>query len=193
MKYHPTQKTAILEKLRANGGDIAVTHLQTGVPERTLRDWRRERWLQSPPPPPPTPLRRRQNDPDGDAVDDQPAQAPDQELPVFEDDLDALAYLRRQIVDELVRIAGAFQDTFQLASPYQRVNMLAQLMDRLMKLDERLKPYKDEMIVRVIREDRPPSHFRTEGDTDTAEFSPPTDRLEPNPPHGSILGDDPPS
>ena len=55
-RYTLQQKADALDHLQASGGNIALTHLQTGVPERTLRFWRRQLWLDShlplPPPPP---------------------------------------------------------------------------------------------------------------------------------------------
>jgi transposase-like protein len=180
-QYSPDHKAAILERLHANGGDIAITHLQTGIPERTLRDWRRAIWLHSPPPPPPpTPTWRRQNDSTPDIAKPQPLPSSEDNVPVFKDDLDALAYLRRQIVNELVKIASAFQDSLQLVSPYQRVTILSQLTDRLMKLDAHLKPYTPrEQIVRIVRVKRPIGYLTGEENPEQDDSNePPTETSE---------------
>ena len=130
MTYSPQEKDAILEKLTANGGDVHQTFLETGVSERTLYRWRIELWQswrrQLPPPPPPKPP------------------------PEFETDLQALAYLRRKIMTELIAVADTFEASANFATPSQRAKVLTQLLDRLMKLDEYLKPYQKSTIPRRI-------------------------------------------
>lgn len=123
--YPPEEKAAALVQLERNSGNIALTHLQTGIPERTLQNWRRKIQLQD--------LRWR------------PAAPPPQkkEVPEFEDDLEALAYMRQQIMSELLNIAANLQDGFALSLPHQRLQILGQLLDRLAELDERLKPYQE--------------------------------------------------
>ena len=122
MTYSPQEKDLILGKLAANEGDVHQTFLETGVAERTLYRWRAELWQswrrQVPPPPPPKPP------------------------PEFETDLQALAYLRRKIMMELISVADAFEHSANFATPSQRAKVLTQLLDRLIKLDEHLKPYK---------------------------------------------------
>ena len=114
---------------------------RNGVPTRTA---------------PPTPTWRRQNESPPDIAGPQPPPPSEDNVPVFKNDLDALAYLRRQIVNELVKIASAFQDSLQLVSPYQRVTILSQLTDRLMKLDAHLKPYAPrEQVIRIVRVQKP--------------------------------------
>jgi transposase-like protein len=41
-KYADEERSAILEILAVNGGDVSVTSEQTGVPERTLFHWKNE-------------------------------------------------------------------------------------------------------------------------------------------------------
>src|SRR5690606_39284126 len=44
-RYAPDHKALIMLTLERNNGDISLTSLQTGVPERTLRHWRiRQKW-----------------------------------------------------------------------------------------------------------------------------------------------------
>lgn len=138
--YPPEQKAAALDRLQANGGNVALTHLQTGIPQRTLYGWRQEIWLQqlqriqqssqsqqqrTPPPPPPlTDL----------------AGAPDiaDEVLSEEDNLQLLNRIRQRLITELANMAN---EGLMLTSPNQRIHALTTLLDRLMKLDDHLKPY----------------------------------------------------
>lgn len=117
-RYTTDEKADALACLELNGGDVVRTAAETGVPERTLYTWRRQfeeknQRQQSPPPP----------------------------LPKFENDLDAMKFLREQIVQELLNIARSFGAEADRSSPRQRALVLSQLLDRLMKLDAHLKPY----------------------------------------------------
>jgi transposase-like protein len=122
-KYSPEEKTAALELLERNGGNIPLTAVQTGIADRTLYRWRQHIWWQQS-------WQRHTT-----------ASPPPQNLPQFEDELDALTYLRRQIRDELLRLAS-FQESNTFATPQQRILFITQLLDRLMKLDQHLKPYR---------------------------------------------------
>ncbi len=121
-RYTPAEKVSALEQLQTNGGNVTITALQTGISERTLYHWRRQDWLQQ--------ILQRQSPP---PLLQQP--------PAFDDDLDALRFLRTQIMDELVSLAMTLKDGANLTTPYQRVALLSQLLDRLIKLDAHLKPY----------------------------------------------------
>ncbi|MBI5666476.1 MAG: hypothetical protein HZC41_00590 [Chloroflexi bacterium] len=134
-KYSPETRAAALAALQANNNDILLTSLQTGVSSRTLYDWRRQLWLQQSVLQPQCPVLPQQNPPLSPA-DDQA-----ETVPEFENDLDALAFLRRQIMRELVTLSAELQRGMASSSPYQRVLALSQLLDRLMKLDEHLQPY----------------------------------------------------
>ena len=100
-QYPPEQKQLALEILRDTGGDINQAHIKTGVPERTLYNWRHDLWQswrrQTPSPNPPKPL------------------------PQFEDDLDAMDFLRQQIMKELLNLANNFQTDMNFMTPAQRV------------------------------------------------------------------------
>lgn len=125
-RYTPEQKTLALETLRDTGGDINQTHIKTGIPTRTLYNWRHELWQswrrQTPSPNSPKPL------------------------PEFEDDLAALDFIREQIMAELLNIANNFQSEMAFTTPTQRVLLISQLMDRFMKLDEYLNARQEEEI-----------------------------------------------
>lgn len=127
-RYSPEHKALVLQKWEANGGDIALTSVQTGIPERTLRQWRQQHQRQLPPP---QISERRQ-------------------LPEFENDLAALDFMRRQILDELLALSGDLQGNFGVTTPYQRIQILSRLLDRLMTLDEHLKPYRPHIPARYV-------------------------------------------
>jgi hypothetical protein len=135
--YRPYQKAAALRELDASFGDIVTTSERTGIPERTLRDWRRQREKVLPNLPPPPPIF---------SPPPSPPPPPKPALPIFEDDMKALAFMRQQILDELVNISTNIKDTFAQTAPHRRLRVLSDLLDRLAKLDERLRPY------------QPPSH-----------------------------------
>lgn len=123
--YSADQKATALQMLDSLFGDVSATSDRTGIPERTLRDWRRERERSSPPSPPPN---------------FQPPPPPE-EAPEFEDQLDALNYIREQVMGELLNVSANIKDTFAQTPPHKRLRVLSDLLDRLMKLDERVEPY----------------------------------------------------
>lgn len=138
--YSPDQKADALDRLRANGGNVALTHLQTGIPQRTLYTWRQEAWLQQlqrnqrnqqsqqqRTPPPPPPLTDLSNAPDVA-----------EEVLSEEQNLQILNRIRRRLITELANLAS---EGLMLTSPNQRILALTTLLDRLMKLDEHLQPY----------------------------------------------------
>ncbi len=132
-RYTAEEKANALVHLQMNGGDITYTARQLGIPERTLFDWCRDWYAENPPPQPAPPRLQR---------------------PDFEDDLDALAYLRKQIMAELLNMADSFRDGTIFSTPAQRIHLLSQLLDRLIKLDQHLQPYKPpvEEIIRITWE-----------------------------------------
>jgi transposase-like protein len=129
-KYSPSEKADALAHLHRTG-NFPMTALQTGISERTLYTWRQQEFLQQ------------------TLQQQKPAPLLQKELPVFEDDLDALAYLRQQIMTELVRLSSNLQDDTGFTTPQQRALILTQLIDRLIKLDEHLKPYEPSEMYRL--------------------------------------------
>jgi hypothetical protein len=123
--YTAFQKGDALQLLDSLYGDIALTSDRTGIPERTLRDWRRERERSSPPSPPPF------------SAPPPPPNKP----PEFEEDLDALVYIREQIMAELLNISANMHDTFAQTAPHKRLRVLTELLDRLMVIDAAVEPY----------------------------------------------------
>ncbi len=132
-KYSPDQKTAALIQLERNGGNIPLTAGQTGISENTLYAWQRtiRVFFQQNPLPPQNPA----------------------ESIAFHDDLSALAFIRQQIMNEMVRLSSSLQYDSGFSTPYQRVLVLSQLMDKLMKLDIHLKPYTEEEVQYVLSDD----------------------------------------
>jgi transposase-like protein len=119
--YSRDEKVNILAKLQANGGNIILTAVQEGIPERTLYTWHRQFYAEN---------QRRQSPPPSSPIS----------LNNFADDMQVMKYLRRKIIAELLSVANTF-DGVNAISPAQRMTLLAQLMDRLIKLDTHLKPY----------------------------------------------------
>ncbi len=130
MTYTADQRTAALVEVERCGGDIVRASLKTGIPERTLYTWRRRFYAES----------KRQQTP--------PLPSPIT-IPTFDDDLESLAYIRQQIMSELVRLASNFQEDNAFATPSQRAIILTQLIDRLIKLDDHLQPYEPSDMVRL--------------------------------------------
>ncbi len=123
--YTTAQKTAAMQVLESTFGNILLTSSRTGIPERTLRDWKRAKELSSQPSPPPN-------------FSPPP---PPSEPPEFEDEIDALTYIREQIMGELLHISANIRDSFANTAPDKRLKVLSELLDRLMKLDEIVEPY----------------------------------------------------
>lgn len=126
IRHTPEQKMLALETLRDTGGDITQTAAKTGIPERTLYHWRRALWQnwrqQVPSPKSPKPL------------------------PQFEDDLDALDFLRQQIMAELLNLANNFQSEMAFTTPVQRVMIMNQLSERYFQLEKYLAAHTEEEI-----------------------------------------------
>src|SRR6478672_11100034 len=121
-KFSPTEKARALAHLH-NTGSFPLTALQTGISERTLYTWRQQEFLQQ----------TLQQQP--------PAPLLQKETPTFENDAETLAYVRQQMMSQLVRLVSTFQEDHALATPHQRALALTQLIDRLIKLDDHLDPY----------------------------------------------------
>jgi hypothetical protein len=153
-RYHPDHKAAVLVVLERNGGNMKATSRQTGIPVRTLRHWRGDILPYLPPPPTP---RRQQI----------------AEVPAFQDDIEALSFIRQNIIAELSRLSASLQYDSGFSTPYQRALVLSQLMDKLLKLDLHLKPYakaEDEgnEIILVYKGDNS-YHWETESEIGTSQ------------------------
>jgi transposase-like protein len=121
-KYSQSEKADALTCLHRTGS-FPITAMQTGISERTLYTWRQQEFLQQ--------------------TLQQPTPAPllQKETPTFENDAQTLAYVRQQMMSQLVRLVSTFQEDNAIATPQQRALVLTQLIDRLIKLDDHLDPY----------------------------------------------------
>jgi transposase-like protein len=140
--YTPEEKANALIHLHMHGDNIAYTSHELGIPQRTLREWRGKWYAENPPPQSP-PRQTQRSD--------------------FADDLEALAYVRKQLMYEIVDMADTFREGMKYTSPSQRFYLMSQLLDRLMKLDQHLKPYRlqKEEFIRITWEMG--LYLRTEG------------------------------
>ena len=127
IQYAPDLKQQALEIFRDTGGDINQAHIKTGVPERTLYRWRNALWQS---------WRRTSATP--------VLPNPPKPLPQFEDDLEAMNYIRQKIMSELLNLANNFQADANYMTPAQRIMLLTQLTDRFIKLDEHVRARSEE-------------------------------------------------
>src|SRR5262249_30708448 len=73
----------------------------------------------------------------------QPAPSPHTKQPQqFKDNVEALEFMRSQLLDELLDSPQDWRGSLALMSPYQPSPITILFLDRLMKLDEHLKPYR---------------------------------------------------
>jgi transposase-like protein len=124
-RYESNEKAAAMALVERNRGNVQLTAQQMGIPERTIQSW---------------------------LMDIRPymhqfapaREASAVETPVFANDLEALAFIRQNIIGELSRLSASLQHDAGFSTPYQRALVMSQLMDKMMKLDVHLKPYMQE-------------------------------------------------
>jgi hypothetical protein len=117
--YPPEQKAAALQRLQANGGDTLAAHFETGIPQRTLYNWRLEQQV----------LRRQT-----------PPPLPQKEIPAFADAAEGLIMLYQEIIEILYEIN---RSPLPL-TPYRmvdRVRAQTGLLDCILKLDKVVRPH----------------------------------------------------
>ena len=122
--YPAEQKAAAMALLERNRGNVPLTARQTGIPLRTLYSWQEAI----------APYMQQY------AMPNTPAVA----MPIFENDLEALAFIRQNIIGELSRLSASLQHDPGFSTPYQRALVMSQLMNKLLKLDLHLRPYMDD-------------------------------------------------
>jgi hypothetical protein len=159
-QYAPTEKRLILQRLIANGGDVARTARETGISERTIHRWRKQAHLTltalTPLPP--------QNQRVFPQTDQLPADSPvdplDSLIPSMIAEADyLLGSIRREVIDE--------------APLHQRVSALVQLIDRIERLYTRaqiraaqLKAPAEDEDVQIIYEFEVEGHVEKTEDLD---------------------------
>ncbi len=124
-RYTSAEKKAALDCLRRNGGNVAQTSTETGVPERTLYSWRRKEMQRPPVAPPAIPA--------------------DLDL----DDADALIQLRRQIMAYVADLGPSLVTGLDLLTPYQRALTVRQLLEQLSLIDSLIPAHARENVTRV--------------------------------------------
>lgn len=138
-RYALDHKALVLAILQKNGGDVQLTSQQTGVPARTLRDWRRQS-LGVPPPsifPPPPP-----HSP-SPLVEEE--QAGEEEQP---DPRDQFFQLRELMMREALTLATSLASDMAHTPVSQRASALTRLVDRILRLDDVLPRNWPEMVIR---------------------------------------------
>lgn len=112
--YSDQDREEALDLLTINRNNIALTSIQTHIPERTLREWRRKQRLKAPTLPPYPP----------------PAAAADR----FDSIPEALNHVHSRILEQLVELADSLPEILATAPPYHQLLALTQLIDRVEKL-----------------------------------------------------------
>ena len=125
-RYTPQEKQQVLQRLVANGCDIRLTNAQTGIPERTLSDWRSKYF---------PPSQQRQYIQGGLTLAES-RQIP--QLPA--NDLQALREIKRQLMDKINRLSHAIDQSIDEAPLIQRAAALSQFIDRVVKISAQIPP-----------------------------------------------------
>lgn len=108
--YTEEQRAEALALLRYNRSNVALTSQQTGIPERTLREWRRLQRIENVLP---------------------PAKELSAAAKNIEDAPEALEYVYKKFLKELVAIADSLPELVRTAPPYHQLLTMMKLLDRL--------------------------------------------------------------
>lgn len=129
-RYTEQQQRLILEQLIANAGDVILTSQQTGVPERTLARWKNQSLPQIPglPLPPPPPQTASPISPD------------DIQYPILQpgEMADRMRHLQEKMMANADLLNESVAPAIAEATLAQRVAALAQLTDRIIRLNAQL-------------------------------------------------------
>ncbi len=124
-RYDPAFKTEILRQLDANGGNVALTVLQTGVPRRTLFRWKTQRDLV--PQMPPLPV-----------LPQVPSLIDEKEGEAVEDLQETLSDLQRDLLKQIRHLIKTMRPSIDSAPLNQRVVAFSMLVDRFLMLQHHL-------------------------------------------------------
>ncbi len=120
-RYSKSHKAETLQRLDENAGDVALTSLQSGVPERTLREWRRLRALNL----------AAAAETEWRQAREQPSQPP----PSATDSAASFETLNVLLMDEAFKLAGSLATGWDDSPTHLRMMALAHLIDRILKLN----------------------------------------------------------
>jgi transposase-like protein len=124
-RYTDEQRLEALDLLDVNRNNVALTSIQTGIPERTLREWRRQDRIQRHLPPDPLPAAA--------------AEAFERE---FTETSEAIQWIQDRFIQELVKLTQTLPEILSTASPYHQLLTLMHMIDRIEKL-QTLVPQSD--------------------------------------------------
>ncbi len=124
-RYDPAFKTEILRQLDANGGNVALTVRQTGVPRRTLFRWKRQRDLV--PQMPPLPV-----------LPHVPSLIDEKEDEAIEDVHETLSDLQHDLIKQIRHLIKTLRPSIDSAPLNQRVAAFSMLVDRFLMLQHHL-------------------------------------------------------
>lgn len=174
-RYTPEEKQTVLQRLQANGGDVALTSAQTGVSPRTLYHWQKRHLAKLQKVQPQLPQFAQQNTeivpapPNQDmsvgahgnapasplSIAMRPSEVPvggrglgggDENLPF---DWQTLHALLDELTGNALDLASSLGEVIDDAPLNQRAAALAQIIDRIMKLAALLPPPKTEQVFRI--------------------------------------------
>lgn len=120
-RYTDDEKTQALERLEANLGNITLTAIQTNIPVRTLRDWKRENAA----------LVAANTLPDADSPSD--LLPPSEILRRRRRETGEYTRIREILMDHLFDLTETLLD--DPATAHQRMTALSRLLDRVIKLE----------------------------------------------------------
>jgi hypothetical protein len=138
-RYSSDYKSLVSRLLWMYGGNVALVSHLTGIPQRTLRDWR---WQGSFP----TAIRREDTPERREHATAPPEKNSDA---AAADDLDAL---REHLVRHALMLVTSLSDDIADAPLSERVMALTRLVDRIVKLDEH-NPIEYEEIIHIAHEE----------------------------------------
>lgn len=132
--YSDTQKTEALDHLDANFGNVTLTAIQTGIPSRTLYEWKRQRKL-----------RRQQAEP---PLLHKKNAVPQQQNATNDDESDSGEYtrIRSRLMQHLEHLLDSLTDDPDTA--HLRIIAVTRLLDRVVKLDP-LAGNEHEQVIRI--------------------------------------------
>lgn len=144
-QYTELERRDAMDILAINQNNIALTSYQTGIPQRTLRDWQRVQYIEQSPPPL------------------TPSAAAEQFKQRFPDKNDAVEYIVNQCLAELTAFADELPEIMRMAAPYHQVLTFIHIIDRLDKLRTLMPPTRVESVDKDGSTHNTPDYQRNTG------------------------------